>query len=404
MDAEAWVRILYTYGPFAILVFLVFVTERKLRAGLKEASEAGRRTHTILYVLNWAAIFGLVIFSVYVWKQMNLDRMRFLSGRIENVHAGESIGSSSDDLYLRRRPVGDVRSTVYWVLPRDRAFAEGEVMTFTISAKDKAEVDFDLPMSLAFYDTNVVLKRIEGKLYFQDRFGKKTELQGTVKPLLSEQTPPPHSWLYSLVPSAHAQDKVNAVSDFGVALDSSDANVRRYARRELAKLGEAALPWIEQVLTDPASSYQLRLGVIVALNNMAGLRSEALNPSTRNAIVLAGSDKDPTIKSQAYEIRRKFGLSGTVVPLPVTIFEHADFTGKSQGFSVGNYQAKRGQFGKLPNDSASSLRIDHGYRTRLCDSEGTGNGSGICFEFGSGARVISRNLKDRVSYIEVKRL
>ena len=28
-NLDAWVRILYTYGPFAILVFLVFVTERK---------------------------------------------------------------------------------------------------------------------------------------------------------------------------------------------------------------------------------------------------------------------------------------------------------------------------------------------------------------------------------------
>ena len=53
--AEAWIKLLYTYGPFAILVFLVFVTERKTRTAMKEAGRDEKQRMIMVYLLNWAS-------------------------------------------------------------------------------------------------------------------------------------------------------------------------------------------------------------------------------------------------------------------------------------------------------------------------------------------------------------
>src|ERR1700720_3408546 len=93
-STDVWVNILYTYGPFAILVFLIFVAERKSRTAMKGASGGEKKTLLVgvligVYVLNWIAIFSLVIFSVYAWKQLNLDTRPTISGYLMD---GEKIG------------------------------------------------------------------------------------------------------------------------------------------------------------------------------------------------------------------------------------------------------------------------------------------------------------------------
>ena len=54
--AEAWIKLLYTYGPFAILVFLVFVTERKTRIAKNEAPRDEKPRLMVVYLLNWASV------------------------------------------------------------------------------------------------------------------------------------------------------------------------------------------------------------------------------------------------------------------------------------------------------------------------------------------------------------
>ena len=43
MNLEEWIRILFTYGPFAILILLVFVVERMLYSRMKHAAQAQRK-------------------------------------------------------------------------------------------------------------------------------------------------------------------------------------------------------------------------------------------------------------------------------------------------------------------------------------------------------------------------
>ena len=79
--AESWIKLLYTYGPFAILVFFVFVTERKSRMAKNEAPPDEKKRLMVVYLLNWVIIFGLVLFSMYAWTRINLDGERITRGR-----------------------------------------------------------------------------------------------------------------------------------------------------------------------------------------------------------------------------------------------------------------------------------------------------------------------------------
>lgn len=85
----------------------------------------------------------------------------------------------------------------------------------------------------------------------------------------------------------------------------------------------------------------------------------------------------------------------------VKVFTGRDQGGEWQGFDAGTYRYDLRQFGNLGNDDASSIWVANGYRVRLCESEGGGNGSGRCEEYGPGSYNLRYN--DRASYIRVWR-
>ena len=70
----------------------------------------------------------------------------------------------------------------------------------------------------------------------------------------------------------------------------------------------------------------------------------------------------------------------------------------TQGFGPGRYSWDKNQFGNLPNDSASSLRVATGYRVRLCDNA---DGTGKCEEFDKDSSQLDEGMADRASYIYV---
>ena len=190
-----------------------------------------------------------------------------------------------------------------------------------------------------------------------------------------------------------------SVRDLAIGLESPDAIVRRKTREHLANLDQAtALPWIDEVLKDPKSSYRLKLGVIVALNNMPKLSKESLEPSTISAIQSAVGHPDATLRNEAVNFLNRYNL------VPVIVWEHFDYRGKSQAYAEGRYRANRNEFGNLPNDSASALHVGIGFQVKLCEHEGNGTGAPRCQSFPTGwHQLTNQDLADRVSYIEVKK-
>jgi hypothetical protein len=414
-DLGNWPKTLFTYGPFAILVFMFFVAEGKARRAMKEARVEDAKTFTIVYVLNWVVIFGLIIFSVFAWSWLNLKLEPTIKGRIENLKGGDNITTNTANMFLWRHIISLDRSDFEWRLEGIKRFAEGEKVTIILvpeppkstgTSEDaivKGEADiknYELTIRSEFYDHDVrIVYRRDQKKMFVHEDGKEVELPETTQLLAGTQTEPDSEFFMTV---AHAQDTFRE-ADFRSSLESSDVVVRRYARTDLAKQGQAGLNFVEEVLAEPKSSYRLKLGVIVALNNMPNLRVDGLKHKTIEAIQVAAADSDEALRNEALGFLAKHNLARNAT-MPVTVCEHINFGGRCQGFGPGSYRANRKELGNLPNDTASSIRVMTGYKARLCDSEGKGNGSGICQTIAAGSYQLktgSNGISDRVSFIEV---
>jgi hypothetical protein len=418
MSAETWAKILYTYGPFAILVFLVVVIERVLYARWRAANQNNHPQQTAflgLYAITWCLILGVAIYSIYVWKRINLDKRPQISGKFENLSNLESLGTTAADLYLHKNPKGGVYSDYDLLLVnKDKRWDDGAIVTFTIQTpprtgnQDGDVFEYDLPIQSAFYDSGVVLKRKHGKLFLA-LGGQEKELHGELlapnavpstadSGTADSKTTTSKLALPELFPVAYAQETwaQTPIQDFSVGLESPDALVRRKTRAQLARQNPiAAVPWIEDVLEDTRSSYRLRLGVLAALNQMADARGESLRPATIAVMQSMLCDSDDTLRNEAYSYLQKNDL------MPVVLYEHVHEGGRSQGFGPCKYRADKGQFWKLSNDTASSIKVGKGYTVRLCEHEGAmGTGAGKCEVYYEGSRDLG-SLSDLVSFVDV---
>ena len=419
MSPETWSNILYTYGPFAILVFLVIVIERKVRLAWKQSDKnnAGEQTFfRRLYGVTWVVIFCATVCCIYAWWQINLSRRPQITGRIENLPNTELVSTTCADLFLHKNPKGGGYSDYDLLLINKdhKQWADGAKVKFIIqtpnsNSEEEDLIEYSLLIRSAFYRTGVVLRRSEKGLIL-DHDGKETELEGrplsiNTVPAVAQLEPTDSTW--SLIPTAHAQTKgaqqqtQQGFSSYELmaGLESPDAIVRRKTRYQLSIQDQhLALPLINDILKDGASSYRLRIGALVALNNMPNLPAQSLYPETIRAIQNSINDPDEVLRNEALALAKKYKL------IPVTIYEHEDFTGRSQAYGPGTYRYDQLRLGSLPNDSASSVSVARGFRVRLCDNEGGGKGSGLCETFGAGTYKLGGGpgaLGDKVSFIEV---
>ncbi len=401
--AESWIKLLYTYGPFAILVFFVFVTERKSRMAKNEAPPDEKKRLMVVYLLNWVIIFGLVLFSMYAWTRINLDGEPTIKGRIENLTGREVISTGSAFFYVHRVYVVPGRAEYMWRLVGPKRFANGEKITIVLDPNDPnlgeaGITNNELTIKSGFYDRDVRIsyRRDVNKLFVDDG-GQSVELPQSQQTIAEQPKP---AWDFLSV-SAFAQGTFQS-EPYINSLESPDPVIRRNARADLARQGAAAVPWIEDCWGNPRSSYRLRLGTIVALNNMSAVNVQALRPATIAGIQRASSDPDEALRNEALKFINRYRI-----PFPVTVYEHANSGGRSQTFGEGRFRADYKQLGNLPNDSASSVKVAKGFRVRLCENEGDGKAMGRCEEYGEGTfnLKISRSggVADRVSMIDVFR-
>ena len=401
MSIEVWAKTLYLYGPFAILLFLAFVTEKKARTAWQESTKSDKPSPVFvgLYALNWIAMIAVAMYSVYAWKQVNLDRPPEIWGTIQSLPEAESLSTSFDDLYLRKIPKNVIGTADYeWLLfNKDKRRKDGETITFTLK-----EFDYDLPIQSDFYQRKVRLRRENDDIFLFDQSKPLVKRKGlTPQPKPPATQPTQLSDLFTRVAYAESEQESYSFEDIAVGLQSPDTVVRRQARVALANMDQAtALDWIDRVL--PSSSYRLRLGVIVALNNMPNLSREALTLKTNTvgAIQKALTDPDATLRNEAFNLATKYKL------VPVIVFQDINYSGKAQGFGPGAYRADKGQLRNLPNDSSSSIFVAPGYVVRLCENEGAGNGSGHCETIHPGWKRLGDprvgGVADQVSFIQVQ--
>lgn len=408
MSPDAWSKILHIYGPSAVLVFLLVVVKIIRNQWCKADEKNDGRAQTlcqVLFGLTVVFIFGVAISVIYAWWVTNILQPPTIKGRVEMMPATETFRNPSADLYLHKRDESGGYATYDLLLiNRDNEpWTDGTRFSFIVQtpapgSNDEALFQYDLPIKSDFPETGIILRRQDSEflLYHNDTVSK---IKGTEIPRSSSATPTPtptptHTG-WSLVPTAYAQAAPAKFKPevYRPGLESPDLVVRRKTREALSQETDA-LPWINEILSDPKESYRMQLGVLVALNLMQTVPLDALSSAAIATIQNNLNVDDEALRHEAQTFADKKGL------VPVTVYEDANYSGIAEFYGPGTFVNNKHGLGKLPNDSASSVKVKEGYVVTLCDSEGNGNGGGVCEVKGPGKYNLER-VADKVSFIKV---
>jgi hypothetical protein len=301
-----WIKLLLTYGPAALIVFLVTIVEKKARGFYREARRQNDKTGTIIYVMVWMAIFALAIVIVWVWIDINVPtREATIRGRLIGLDAKEEVKSPFEDLYLRRVYGGKSHFDFVWRIISPKRLAPGTEVDLYLDRSSPEHEDltvYELPIASDFYeqDTEVTLTydRESRRLLLRGKNGTTPLKTATTQALLGEAIRKKPGHLLDLARSVYAQQKDN-FEILSRRLESDDSVIRVQARSDLAQMGERGLPFVERILGDNYSSYRLRLGAIIALNGMGNLNAGSLTMQANCAIAQAAHSSDPYLREQA---------------------------------------------------------------------------------------------------------
>lgn len=309
--SETWIKLLFTYGPFALLTLFVFVILGKAKSQMNDSAKRNP-VRVLVYSSTWFAIFGLCGIIVWVWIRMNVPSQEFtIRGHLTGLQDDEKFASRFADMFLKRLSYEQHRSFDYeWrIITRDK-LPDAQSISLLIDRSTKEHedlVEYVLPIHSDFYATNAIVdlkyNRQARKLeLFQG--GEFTPLKvtwssdaGEVQGALQEPAEGSIGFL-KWVTTVFAQSGINA-EILGRRLESDDPVIRLDARAELARAGPDSLSYIRDVLQNRESSYRLRLGVISALNSVKDISASSLGLAAGCAIKAAAGDSDSAIRLEA---------------------------------------------------------------------------------------------------------
>ncbi len=305
INPEGWTRLLSTYGPSAAALLVLVVGVSMAGNAMKDASRSDHLLMRRIYAANWIGFFVLLAVAVGSWFIFSIRHEFTIAGTLEHLQGSEGIFSkdvnTSYRLYLHKvyGPAGAY--DLDWRLVSNSQLAPGtkELLVFDQSTQESERTaDYDLTVDPAFYrdQVSLVYDRATGKMLLNCA-GKKSWLEAATE----AATQVPHHPLGFWVGTAYAQGTMRPQQTF-TRLGSNDPIIRRQARFEVAQQGRAALPWIARVLGDPASTYQVRVGALLALGKIPQLHSDSLSTGTLAAIVDASAAVDTTLNSAGRRI------------------------------------------------------------------------------------------------------
>jgi hypothetical protein len=105
--------LLFTSGPFGLLVLFLFVIERRTRPLL--VGNLKKPVGLAVYISTWVTIFMLCVVTVVIWIKLNVpDKEATIKGRLIGLNPTESVTSPYEDLYLRRVYGSTTHSDFVW--------------------------------------------------------------------------------------------------------------------------------------------------------------------------------------------------------------------------------------------------------------------------------------------------
>jgi hypothetical protein len=301
LSPEKWIDLLTLYGPMALFVFMVFVLLRLARpaGGLPPGQ---RKVQVFAYVLVWLSIFVLAGMIATAWWRVNFPKEFVVRGTITNLSDPEMI-TTNEDLYLHKRPTAGLDFEYQWRLIKPQLFTGNIELVMQKKPTDVDVLKYILPIRNEFYKGTVDIE-------YDQTSNKMTLIHGTEK---REEIAPSATSIPGEGPTSDAHTQAPFTSDIVYAavppqvkpedliraLDADDPLIRANARRDLIALGSPAIPYIGAALTDPASSYRLKIEALSTLKDMNQSAKQALSPPARCAIARAANDADPRLRGEA---------------------------------------------------------------------------------------------------------
>jgi hypothetical protein len=302
MNPEQWPQLFLQYGPFAFLVFFVFVTEAKLRE-IRASGQEPRWLFVGLYAGNWMIVFALVGIATWAWWTSNIRSGVELAGMLRGLRATESIVSRADDLFLRRVYLPGNQVDYEWRIYSKAALPDGKRVPLLLdqsTCDSEKTTAYELEIAQSFYADRPEIRYNRQKdtleVKIKDKWVALRKTDADIASVAIER--PRHPWL---VASAHAETAFDD-RQFEVRLQADDPIVRQEARASLAKYGEAAVPWINKTLSEGKMPYRLNLGILVALGAMDPKPRSQLSDKTFAAIVSSVASPDKSLHAAARKV------------------------------------------------------------------------------------------------------
>jgi hypothetical protein len=297
MKVEDWVKLLYSYGPFALLVFFMVYGEARARSALKDAG-VDRKVSISIYSANWIVIFVLMGFALSAWYRLTFNSEFTIRGTLKNLQGAETLASRDNNLYLSRRYGPGGQFDYEWRLITQKRLQEGEQVSFVLelgTPESEKTRNYTLPIHTSFYDGEIGLRydRQKDKLTLQD--GKKEQELPPEATEAASHTVAPRS-LFVWKVEAQAVQQQAPIQE---RLEATDPIIRRQARQDLSQQTSQQWQFIESTLANPASSYRLRLGVISALSGNKCTGLDKLSPAALGTVIRASADPDPSLRGIA---------------------------------------------------------------------------------------------------------
>jgi hypothetical protein len=162
---ESTVALLFSYGPFALLTFFVFVTLRISAKKLKEHPESN--LHKRIYIANWVGIFVLAVIITIIWTVLHVKQRAVLRGAIQNLPSGFAVSNDLSqegvDLYTLKR-YGDRNAGIVryeWAAFSDHRLDDGQMISIVVSDPDSAEAidrELQLKVQSSYYDSPPIIR------------------------------------------------------------------------------------------------------------------------------------------------------------------------------------------------------------------------------------------------------
>jgi hypothetical protein len=118
-DPTSWPALLFQYGPFAIMVFLLvyaIAVAHRNRVWAKDSGDRiDRRLSQTIYGVVWLLFFGCTIFAGVVWMRFNLPDLDLIKGDLETVGQVEC-KFSSPNVYIPATVSGAPMRQNWWYI------------------------------------------------------------------------------------------------------------------------------------------------------------------------------------------------------------------------------------------------------------------------------------------------